>query len=87
MSELDNEAPAILARDSTYSLVTSSLTPSNLYIGEKVLIYLHPDQFKVFNNFWLVLISNIILQKRIPGLHWRTAKSARTVTAQEITSI
>ena len=52
MSELDNEAPAMLARDSTYSLVASSLTPSNLYIGDKVLIYVHPDQFKVFNNFW-----------------------------------
>ena len=59
MNELDNEAPAMLARDSSYSLVASSLSPSNLFVGEKVLIYVHPDQFNVFNNFWLVTISSI----------------------------
>ena len=52
MNALDNEAPAMLARDSSYSLVASSLSPSNLLVGEKVLIYVHPDQFNVFNNFW-----------------------------------
>ena len=59
MNELDNEAAALLARDSTYSLAASSLTPSNLFVGEKVLIYLHPEDFKVFNNFWYAFISNM----------------------------
>jgi len=55
MNEFDNEAPSMLARDSTYSLIHSSLTPSNMFIGEKVLIYVHPDRFNVYNNFWLSL--------------------------------
>lgn len=55
MNALDNEAQAMLARDSSYSLVASSLSPSNLLVGEKVLIYVHPDQFNVFNNFWFSL--------------------------------
>merc|ERR1712176_1533670 len=55
MNEFDNEAPSLLARDSTYSLIPSSLTPSNLLIGEKLLIYIHPARYNVFDNFWLSL--------------------------------
>ena len=88
MNEFDNEAPSMLARDSSYSegsenfdawlmlhtyatyviehfeilekkrshrsLIPSSLAPSNLFIGEQLLIYVHPEKFNVFNNFWLV---------------------------------
>ena len=102
MSEFDNEALAMLTRDSSYSQVSalfktiqsyfnylydilytvcskpyatwamshslisdkrvkdwshsrlnsSSLAPSNLFIGEKALIYVHPKQFNVYYNFW-----------------------------------
>ena len=81
IKEFDNEAPSMLARDSSYSqgsttftiqnlcclftrlwnmreewsyfsLTPSSLTPSNLLIGEKLLIYVHPARYNVFDYFW-----------------------------------
>ena len=39
------------------SLTPSSLTPSNLLIGEKLLIYIHPARYNVFDNFWWALIN------------------------------
>ena len=34
------------------SLEPNNLTPSELLVGEKALIYLHPNQFDIFNSFW-----------------------------------
>ena len=52
MNEFDKEAPKMLARDATYSLQVDNLTPDNLFVGDKALIYIHADNFNVFNNFW-----------------------------------
>lgn len=84
MDEFDQEAPFMLARDSTYrieftnhnsfkvifwwlwylssrrivyvefhkSLEPSNLVPSELLVGEKALIYLHSNEFDIFNSFW-----------------------------------
>ena len=89
MNEFDQEAPFMLARDSTYrieftnhklwknysfkiifsgwwylssrrnvyvefhkSLEPSNLVPSELLVGEKALIYLHSNEFDIFNSFW-----------------------------------
>ena len=33
-------------------LEESKLVPKELFVGEKALIYLHPNNFDVFNTFW-----------------------------------
>ena len=34
------------------SLEPNNLTPSELLVGEKALVYLHSNQFDIFNSFW-----------------------------------
>lgn len=53
MNAFDKEAPTMLARDSSYNLQDENMTPDNLFIGDKALIYIHAQNFNVFNNFWL----------------------------------
>ena len=50
--KFDLEAPAISARDASFKLDTAKLTPDNLFIGEKALIYAYAESFNAFNNFW-----------------------------------
>ena len=37
------------------SLEPNNLIPSELLVGEKALIYLHSNQFDIFNSFWYYL--------------------------------
>jgi len=55
MEKFDQEAPLIAARDPSFQLNETELQPDNLLIGDKALIYAYPDNFKVFENFWLIL--------------------------------
>ena len=48
----DQETQALVARDRNYILESNRLEPSELFLGEKVLIYLHANDFDVFNTFW-----------------------------------
>ena len=50
----DQEIKALLARDMNYSLEPNKLTSTQLFIGEKVLIYLHVNDLDVFNTFWYI---------------------------------
>ena len=34
------------------SLEPNKLTPSELLVGEKALVYLHSNKFDIFNSFW-----------------------------------
>ena len=34
------------------SLEPDNLAPSDLFVGEKTLIYLHVNEFDIFNSFW-----------------------------------
>ena len=52
MSAFAKEAPKMLARDASYNLQVDKLTPDNLMVGKKALIYIHAKNFNVFNNFW-----------------------------------
>ena len=52
MSAFAKEAPKMLARDVSYNLQVDKLTPDDLMVGKKALIYIHAKNFNVFNNFW-----------------------------------
>ena len=55
MNQFDAEAPAMLDRNSSYRFewdLSDKMTPTNLFVGDKALIYLHPTDFNVYNNFW-----------------------------------
>ena len=52
MNAFDKEAPKMWARDASYNLLVDNLTPDNLSVGDKALIYIHAKNFNVFNNFW-----------------------------------
>ena len=54
MDKFDQEAPLIAARDPSFMLNETELQPDSLYPGDKALIYLYPDNFEVFENFWWV---------------------------------
>ena len=41
MNAFDKVAPKMLARDAFYELQADDLTPENLFIGDKALIYIH----------------------------------------------
>ena len=51
---IDQESPALLDRDINYKLEPDKLRPTELFVGEKVLIYLHANDFDIFNTFWYV---------------------------------
>jgi len=51
---IDQESPALLNRDVNYKLEPYKLRPTELFVGEKVLIYLHANDFDIFNTFWYV---------------------------------
>lgn len=60
MNQFDKEAPSMIERNSSYRFewdLSDSMTPETLYVGDKALIYLHPTDFNVYNNFWLALES------------------------------
>ena len=52
MDKFDQEAPLIAARDPSFKLNATELNPDNLYAGDNALIYIYPDNFEVFENFW-----------------------------------
>ena len=52
MNAFEKEAPKMLARDASYNLQVDNLKPDNLSVGEKALIYIHAENFTVFDNFW-----------------------------------
>ena len=52
MNAFDQEAPNMAARDAFYDLQAEDLTPDNLVIGDKALIFIYAKNFNVFNNFW-----------------------------------
>ena len=51
---IDQESPALLDRDINYKLEPYKLRPTELFVGEKVLICLHTNDFDIFNTFWYV---------------------------------
>ena len=53
METLNTEAPFFLERNSS-STYTPKMISEGFSVGDEVLIYLHPFDFNVFNNFWLV---------------------------------
>ena len=53
MDKFTAEAPALLPRDSSFVLKSETLMLDQLYIGEKALVYIHPDEYNVYTNFWL----------------------------------
>ena len=53
MEQFSAEAPALLSRTPSYLLESETLIPDKLYIGEKALVYIHPDEYNVYTNFWL----------------------------------
>ena len=52
MEKFDQEAPLIAVRDPSFKLNATELEPDNLFAGDKALIYVYPDNFEVFENFW-----------------------------------
>ena len=53
MAQFDTEAAAMIDRNSTYRFDWDlDWESENLFIGDKALIYLHPIDFNVYNNFW-----------------------------------
>ena len=52
MKKFDQEAPLIAVRDPSFQLNETKLEPDNLFAGNKALIYVYPDNFEVFENFW-----------------------------------
>ena len=65
----------------------NDLTPSELFVGEKTLIYLHSNEFSVFNSFWyghliFEIIYKILVNVTVYlGSPWKVAKSAPIMTA------
>ena len=53
MDKFTAEAPALLSRDSSYVLKSETFMPDQFSIGEKALVYIHPDEYNVYRNFWL----------------------------------
>ena len=53
MDKFTSEAPALLSRDSSYVLKSETFMPDQFSIGEKALVYIHPDEYNVYRNFWL----------------------------------
>ena len=53
MEKFTAEAPDLLSRTSSYVLENDKLIPDELHIGEKALVYIHPDEYKIYTNFWL----------------------------------
>ena len=58
METLNTEAPFFLERNSS-STYTPKMISEGFNVGDEVLIYLHPFDFNVFNNFWLVLNQSV----------------------------
>ena len=52
MEKFDKEAPLIAALDPSFKFNATELQPDNLFAGDKVLIYVYPDNFEIFENFW-----------------------------------
>ena len=52
MEKFDKEAPLIAVRDPSFELNATELQPDNLFAGDKALIYVYPDNFEIFENFW-----------------------------------
>ena len=45
----------MLDRNSSFKFdwdFSDSMTPTKLFVGDKVSMYLHPTDFNVYNNFW-----------------------------------
>ena len=82
---IDQESPALLDRDLNYKLEPYKLRPTELFVREKVLIYLHANDFDIFNTFWYVKVfHDIFLQKErnhydfsISGLPLKVVKSVQ----------
>ena len=50
MDQFDQESPTLIDRNSTYRFdwdLSDSMTPENLFVGDKALIYQHPTDFNV----------------------------------------